>query len=553
MSLQVKLSSVRDNWRVAVAALFITTIAAVLRFYGLSWGLPNAQHQASYHPDEFLIIGTALAVYAGQAVIPRFYNYPSLFIYLVTFAVMWAVGFGMDITSGNIHVAARVVSALMGILAVLVTLWAGYTLCGRFGGFFAALILATAPIHVQHSHFATVDVPSTVFTAAALGFAGLVLKRGSWRDYIYAGVMAGLAAGTKYNAGLVVLAVIAAHFLREGIRWTSLRDARVWAVIGCTFLAFIVSTPGVILRFSDFWYGFSYELGHSASGHGLVFAGTGNGFIYTLTNSFWYGLGPWLTLLFIASIIWAVVRRDKPALLLLAFIIPYYSLVSVSQVRFARYIIPMLPAVALMIGWFLEYWFQRLCGQPRKQSMLFGAAAALVLITLEYTLALTWLFGSPDPRDKAEVWISENVRKNSSIGFIDAPWFYSPPLSPTFGTGALPQREESIQSIPYNVTLFSKCEEQGCWIQDPPEWIIISDYEIGDAIRLQGNKSISADAKAQADRISADMKLIRENYDVRKRFSGTLRRWGNGFSDVSELPHDMRYTAPTITVYERKR
>lgn len=543
----------RNNWKVIAVSAFVIAAAAVLRLYGLRWGLPGDLHQASYHPDEFFIVGTAMMVYVGQAVIPRFYNYPSLFIYITTFAVALIVGSGVDPTTTNVYLAARVVTVVTGTLAVGVTLWAGWILYGGPGAFIAALILAVMPIHVQHSHFATVDVPSTLFVAAALGFAGCVLKRGLWRDYLLAGIMAGLAAGTKYNAGLVILAVVAAHFLRDGLRWRAMRDPRIWAAVGCTLAAFLVSTPGVLLRFSDFWYGFSYELKHSSTGHGLVFVGTGNGFIYTFISSMWYGMGPYVSILFLVSAVWAVVKRDKPALMLLAFIIPYYVLISVSQVRFARYIIPVLPAVVLLTGWFADYWYRQFSGRFRAKIMVYWAFLFFVLLTLNYTLALNSLFSNPDPRERAAEWINANIPHGDSIGLVKTPWFYSPPLSPAFAFGSTEQREESVNSIPYDVTLFYKCEEPGCWTKNPPRWVVVSDYEVGDAIRLDGNRSIPKDAREQVDRIMVDVNLIRDGYIVRKKISGSLKCCDNHFGHVEDLPHDMRYTSPTITIYERKK
>jgi len=175
----------------------------------------------------------------------------------------------------------------------------------------------------------------------------LVLMRGTWRDYLLCGVMAGLAAGTKYNAGLVVLSLIAAHFLGGKERNAGIR--RLIAALGCALVAFLVSTPGAILQWPNFVYVLTYELHHASHGHGLVFAGTGNGFIYTFTSSLWYGLGPALTILFAAAAIYGLWRLDRRALVVLAFALPYYALISISQVRFARYTLPMFPAAALLI------------------------------------------------------------------------------------------------------------------------------------------------------------------------------------------------------------
>ena len=531
-----------------VLAVGVVALAAILRFYGLRWGLPDALHSYSYHPDEFLTVGAALGI--STYFIPRFYNYPSLYIYLSAFAIFAAFAYGMPASIAAPYLSARVVTALMGVTAVALTYWSGRKLFGTSAALAAAIILCIAPLHVQHSHFATVDVPSTLFVSAALGFAGMILKYGNWRAYIYGGIITGLAAGTKYNAGLVVFSIIAAHFLRDGLNWKSIRHGKLWASVGCTIAAFVISTPGVILAFPSFISGITYELKHAGVGHGLVFAGTGSGCIYTFTHSLWYGLGAGLTLLSGMAVIWSVYTRSKTALVILAFILPYYILISLSEVRFARYTLPLYPAIALICGWFILDWWNRL---KERQLMFCWAliivAVAIAIGTLSYTLVLNALFGAPDPRNQAVRWIASHVPKGSSIGMMDYPWYYSPPLSKTFGFGTLPQRQDASSTTPYDITFFTDCEEPGCWYSkvDKPDWVILSNYETEDALRLGNNKRISVEDRQQVKRILADLKLVREHYARNADFVASDIPW------LSRLPHDMRYVSPTITIYELRK
>ena len=73
----------------------------------------------------------------------------------------------------------------------------------------AATLYAVCPLAAQHGHFATVDVPATFWVTAAL-VAALTSRR-----WLLIGILAGLAAATKYNAGLVLLAGVAAWTLSE--------------------------------------------------------------------------------------------------------------------------------------------------------------------------------------------------------------------------------------------------------------------------------------------------------------------------------------------------
>lgn len=583
----------------------VLAVAATLRFWGLRWGLPNALHSYSYHPDEFLTLGAAGFILTGF--FPRLYNYPSLYLYLISLALAVASGYGLakDVAAG--YLCARAVTAIMGVAAVAAVYWAGKTLWaqdvrpqpdrqktdppghvaldGRSPGhvaprnyaigLLAATILCIAPLHVQHSHFATVDVPSTLFVALCLGFAGQVLTRGSWRDYLLCGVMAGLAAGTKYNAALVILSLIAAHVLGsravrtarehpEPVEGRSRSLTRILWALGAFLLAFVISTPGSIFRTRDFLHGLTYEMQHAAKGHGLVFAGTGNGFIFTFTSSLWYGLGPGLAILFVAAMIYGLVRLDKRALVILAFALPYYALISLSQVRFARYSLPLFPPAALLISWMACDLWSRF---PKGMKWAWAGLIGIVLSgTLLYTIALDQLFVQESPQDRAARWIFANIPRGGKIGVFEVPWFYSPAYSKDVGFGTLTQRREAVRKLPYQLDIIA---EHGYTVNPEDDWVVLSDYEIGDADRLQGCRDLLPADQSVVKRVNAAVEVVCRDYDQREQFQCdppalSVIFWPVAFSrdeyddgcgayPPGELPHDMRYPAPTIWIYERKK
>ena len=536
----------RCNWRLALPVVIILIAAAALRFYGLHWGLPNSLHSYSYHPDEFLIVGSVAIVL--QSLVPSFYNYPSLFIYLAALAVLIGSGYGIVGDPASVYLCARVVGAVIGVAAVAATYRAGKAMWGSRAGIVAAIILCIAPLHVQHSHFATVDVPSTFFVAVALGFAGWVAKRGTMRDYVLCGVMIGFAAGTKYNTGIIVTSLLVAHLLRERSKLEKGGVQKLIAALGCSIIAFLVSTPGAILRSSEFLNGLTYEMKHSAAGHGLVFAGTGNGLIYTFTSSLWYGLGPGLAVLFIGAIAYGLWRRDRNALIVLAFVLPYYALISLSHVRFARYALPLFPAAAVLIGWMVQDSWSRLI---KLRWTIIAACAIVFISTLFYSLALDRLFVLPDPRNKSARFIAADIPKGSSIGVEEVPWFYSPPYSKMTGFGTLQQRREAMVDSPYKLIVFSDSEVPGDWRRSGqmPDWVVLSDYEIADAARLRESKSISVEDECQVKRICDDVEFVRRRYKLEWMRENKLEVLGYQIGRVESLPHDMRYPAPAIWVY----
>ena len=208
----------------------VLTLALALRVWGLTWGLPSPTHYFSYHPDETVVLEHAslgMNVFAGQ-LIPHFYNYGSLQLYLVCFANTLAALFGaVDIVPksypnigdwwpqwAKMYLIGRLLTVGMGVGTVWAVYAIGLRLWGRRAGLLSALTLAIMPLHAQHSHFLTVDVPATFWGVLSLLWA-VRLATGDakpLRAAVWAGVFAGLAAATKYNMALAVLPMAAAYW-----------------------------------------------------------------------------------------------------------------------------------------------------------------------------------------------------------------------------------------------------------------------------------------------------------------------------------------------------
>ncbi len=538
----------RNLRRDVLLTLTILAVSAFLRFWGLKWGLPNDLREYSYHPDEFLTIGAAFAIaYLGHFWNPGFYNYPSLYLYLSAAAIVACTAVvRAQLSPAMVYLCGRCVSAAMGTLAVVAVFWAGSVLYDKRLGLLAGTILCVAPLHVQHSHFATVDVPSTLFIALAMGFSGRIYRQGLTKDYILAGLMAGFAAGTKYNAGLVVLSPIAAHFLRSDLQVSYSRLRGLVVIVISAIAAFIFSTPGCLLDTQRFIHGLHYELRHSASGHGLVFACTGNGFTYTFWHSLAPGLGIVLTCLFVISLVAAAVARDRCALTIGAFVLPYLVVISISQVRFARYTVPLLPGIAILVAWTVIAGRDKLrnIGLVRRlgKASLLSLCSIGVVLAFITSLSLNASLSGQDPRDKAARWIFANIPKGTTIGVIDWPWFYSPPYSKWAGFGTLPQRQKATKKTPYDLKVL--LSQSDMW-RSLPKWVVISDYEVEDALRLVGCNKLPYQQRKQVALINRAVNIVRKKYTCRAVFGGST-----GMINWNKLPHDMRYTNPRIVIYK---
>lgn len=536
--------------------LCVLALALALRLWGITWGLPSATHYFSYHPDESVVLETSsltMNVFAGR-LLPHFYDYPSLQLYLVCFANTLAALFGaVDIVPKNfaewypqwakMYLIGRLLTVGMGVGTVWVTYTLGATLWGRRAGLVAALILAVTPLHAQQSHFLTVDVPATFWVMLSLLWSVRLAT-----DYpkpikaaLLAGVFAGFAAATKYNMVLAVLPLLTACVLTS----SPSRFGRVAACCGvgsvAFLLAFFAGCPGALLETDTFLKDVRFEAVHVQNADDPTFRDTGSGFVYHITHNLDAGLGLPLLVLALASVGYAAYRRQRGDGLLAAFALPYYVLISLAAVRYARYTIPLLPILALWTGRMLADGSR--LSRPLLRRVAVGVAAVGVLATFVLAFILMLPMARTDPRDLALQIVRTAAFPRYTIGFAVRPWFGTIPFSPYFtlpkpgaGLEADAQANPARDSLPpYR---YGGDWDAGYLVKSKPDIVALSEYDYNDALRLN-------DPAAKAY-----LAVLTQNY-TRQIVLPSKYLNTPGFPS-SGLPHDMTYTNPIISIYRRK-
>jgi len=194
--------------------------------------LIGADHEVSgrYWGDEGTYYQHATQINEGK-LLTRSFVYPHLTYDLYAF-VLWLAGLFPGVTAGAVRflwgitvplerewLILRVVSALLGAFTVVpVALLARGIAAkaaaskpdlGTWAGALAGLLLIANPHFNMGSHLFICDAPSAFFAAVSLAFAGRLLDAERNRDYVAAGLWAGLAAAAKYPAGVVAVAIVA--------------------------------------------------------------------------------------------------------------------------------------------------------------------------------------------------------------------------------------------------------------------------------------------------------------------------------------------------------
>jgi 4-amino-4-deoxy-L-arabinose transferase-like glycosyltransferase len=327
---------------------------ALLVLFALIW-FSNLDYRRLVHPDEgrYAEISREMAL-TGDWVTPRlngikYFEKPAL-QYWITAAAYDAFGVR--------HWTARLWPALTGFLGVLFIGYVGLRVGGPRQALYSAAALGGCVWHVVNAHFLTLDAGLTFWMSVGLG--GLIIaqradatareQRGwmlvAWAALAFAVLSKGLIGVVLPGAALAIYSLVA----RDWALWRRLH------LLAGTLVFLAIAAPWFVLvswrnpEFFDFFFiheHFTRFLTNEAKREG----------------PWWYfipffaaGILPWLTLFaWTARRIWSDARVDRNgfcwprfALVWSAFIFVFFS---ASASKLPSYILPLFPALALVLGW----------------------------------------------------------------------------------------------------------------------------------------------------------------------------------------------------------
>jgi 4-amino-4-deoxy-L-arabinose transferase-like glycosyltransferase len=249
-------------------------------------------------------------------------------------------------------------SALAGVVCVLALYLLGRGLLGQRAALLGALTLLGCAQFQHQSHFGRVDMCLTTCVTLALLCAGRALLRPSRAALLWAAVASGFAVLAKGPLGLVLPAVAVGSYmvlrsLRErGAGWSPrlpwLRALLVWA---------LVALP---------WYLCAWKIGgqdfvrSQLLNENVAQFGGANGRMEWTTY-----LGPWLTdtfpwnLIALAGVWRAWRERHEGALFASVWWISCLFVFQVAAYKRRAYLLPAVPAEALLAGFALDGWLAR--------------------------------------------------------------------------------------------------------------------------------------------------------------------------------------------------
>lgn len=413
-----------------------------LRVWAIRWGLPYVDH-----PDEPALVNVVLRMMRNHDLNPHFFLYPSLYFYLLLaiFSAHHRLGLASGLYTGldqmnvttdvyttipEFFVWGRALAIVLGSATVLGVFVLGKRSWNRSAGLLAALFLATLPFHMRHSQYVTTDVGSGWFVLLAYLAATSILQSGRWQAYLWAGLWAGLAASTKYNAGAVVIPIVVAHLIFW--RWQFLaRVGRVIAAGVVALLGFVVGTPYAVLAWPEFRDGILRQMTHYGAGsHGdLLGAWNVAGYL----GFFWSdGLRPAAALALLLGLA-LMLRRWRYGLLWLSFAVPYLLIFLAQPGHFMRNLLPLIVLCALPVGVGCAAAIEWLSGRVPRQRQF--ALAAVLLVVYSYPVKSSLEFTTFLARKDTKVLAEEFVRSLSrgqriALELNPFPWSGDPIIQP---------------------------------------------------------------------------------------------------------------------------
>jgi tetratricopeptide (TPR) repeat protein len=322
------------------------------------------------------------------------------------------------------YYTGRLITSLFGIASVYVLYKLGKGIFSRAVGTLAALFLALNFFHIRRGQLITTDIPLVFFVLLAFIPIWKIATEGRRRDYVWAGVCVGLAAGVKYPGVLTAAGVLAAHIYyhlthlaRSEARsraWKIvLLDSSIWMSGGLAALAFFAVSPYSLLDYPGFLRDFRFEQTHMQIGH---FGAPERVVSYgRYLGSLIPGLLTLpLTVIGAAGLAYGIWKHRRLSMLLLAFPVVYFAVVGSWKTAADHYIFPVIPFMLIFAALVLAEGSRKI--RLTRSRLVLGVAACLIV--LPSALRIRDFYGRTDTLDNrtvAKTWIEQNIKQGAAI------------------------------------------------------------------------------------------------------------------------------------------
>ena len=419
----------KKNW----ILLIILVIAFILRVVGIFYAYP-LMVVGDEIPNLFASL-KMLGTFSFHPASPNYY-YPAVISYIyLPFLALFIIGgklvgfFGsfdsikeiVFLSPGVFIPLVRLVSVLFGVLSVYLVYLITYKLFNKKAGLLAGWFLAISYFHSVNSHFAQTWTIQTFFILLALYFAVSVYlkEKNNWRDYLLGGFLIGLSFGVNFVGIVTYFWFFLVHILKnqgQGFVRIFLKNKNFWLLNLSLFLMVLIvyylnpyGLNNYFARIIDTQTPAVAGGGGYSSYKPLSYAALQILFFY-VTNTFIQE--PFLASVAILGSIYLFLKKRHYFYFLVLWPILYYLMISPLTGAMGRYILPALPLLVIISGWFLSVLFE---GNKVRKNILW----ILIFLASLYSIILIVVSDirmlKQDTRVLAREWILNNVSSGAKI------------------------------------------------------------------------------------------------------------------------------------------
>lgn len=424
----------KTNWVLTVILL----LSMAVRLYG------NFPGYSENHPDEILGYGTAIHMFYNNLE-PNSFDYGGgrPLILLIVFKLFFLPFQYLKILFTNselflkflLHGGAhsypeyadilfgrnliyalywgRYVNAVVGALTVLATYLLAKNMFNKRVALLASFFLAFNFRHVLSSHIGVPDVFNGFFTVVSLYASFLLLKKNSLRNYLFAGLIAGICAAIKYQFFHLFPLVLAHLFwVYKERKLYYLFDKKIFFTGFVVIAVFAILNPFLIFNLEQFFKESRYN--YLRYQMGIISFRP-----YSYFYLYHWGLGEALTIASILGGIALFIKQKIRLFFLLFFIVPFFVFMTIYSVGgiYTRNFTTVIPLIVIIAA----YFFDRLFNFFKVKNLSFAYAILLMLVVavnfshIKDSILLSYYYGKPRNSDVLVKWIENHLPTDVSV------------------------------------------------------------------------------------------------------------------------------------------
>ena len=330
--------------------------------------------------------------------------------------------------------AGRTIAAIVDAGSVLLLYFLGRRLFGSAVGLLASVLLTFTVMNIQQTHFYRPDAFIILLALGTFWWALNVLERGRKRDHAILGLMVGLSFSFRASGAPLLIPVLATYAILVWRLWksgglplrASMRQVLPIALMagGIAFVTFAVLQPYALIDYRKFFGDLGWETGVARTAgsvpYTVQYVDTARNGLYEIRQSAVWALGlplgivAWLGLL--SSAVRGFFKQHTGELLLVSWALPLFLIIATFEVKFLRYIAPILPVMVLLGSRWLVTAYRVL--NPRSALLgraVLGSIAFVVVATVWYGLAFVSIYDEDHPGVQASEWMNANAERGDVV------------------------------------------------------------------------------------------------------------------------------------------